>query len=149
MQRIKMKDLKEFRQNQEFVGKTKNNHDQIMDKKPEFNTEVIGDGDEKYSDLVGKVRQHIDQLVNGEELIDELVDADGGPIEGDRSPVSDSEIETAPGQTTDDFAQSAIQPNRYMFGVYGTPYSHGSASLGETANAKARLNKILREDKKK
>lgn len=147
MQRIKMKDLKEFRQNQEFVGRTKNNQDQLVGKEPEFNNQVVDD--DKYSDLVGKVRQHIDQLVNGEEMIDELVDADGGAIEGDRSPVSDSEIETAPGQTTDDYAQSAIQPNRYMYGVHGTPYSHGSTGLGETAKAKALLNKILREDKKK
>lgn len=52
------------------------------------------------------------------EELDELVDADGSPIEGDFNAVNDTEIQTAPQQTTDDFAASAMQPNRSLSG-YG------------------------------
>ncbi len=44
--------------------------------------------------------------------LDELVDADGSPIEGDRNAIGDVEIEVPQGQTTDDFATSGIQPRR-------------------------------------
>lgn len=39
--------------------------------------------------------------------LDELVDADGSPISGDRNAVNDTEIEVPSGQTTDDFVQSS------------------------------------------
>lgn len=62
------------------------------------------------------------------EEIDELVDADGSPIEGDE-PIggSDSQIKTAPQQTTDDFVAQAIQPRRSLGGVYG----YGTRRVGE------------------
>lgn len=78
------------------------------------------------------------------EELDELVDADGSPIEGSKVDVNDTEIETAPQQTSDEFANSAIQPNRYFYGIGGTAYSRGarvqseSEDLGETAKAKMR-----------
>ena len=84
-----------------------------------------------------------------EETLDELVDADGSPIEGDRNVVSNSEIETSPGQTTDDFVQSARQPNQgydNMFGG-GTPYSRGGHYTMENQRAKDILLKILKEGK--
>lgn len=66
------------------------------------------------------------------EDIEELVDADGSPIEGDRNPTNDSEIETAPQATSDDHAKNAIQPNRYYYGVGGTAYSHGARVQSES-----------------
>jgi translation elongation factor EF-G len=77
------------------------------------------------------------------EKIEELVDDDGAPIEGDRTPTNDSEIETAPQQTTDDFAKSAIQPNRYYYGFAGTPYSHGSKIRSESE--KERAKKLMKD----
>jgi len=75
-------------------------------------------------------KQHCgDHIGNGEkqdEFIEELVDADGSEIEGDRNPTNDSEIEVPDQQTSDEFAQSAIQPNRYYYGMGGTAYSHGA-----------------------
>jgi len=76
--------------------------------------------------------------------LDELVDADGSPIEGDRNPVNNSEIETAPQQTTDDFANSAIQPNRYFYGLGGTAYSHG-----QHIQAESEKNRVAEEKMKK
>jgi hypothetical protein len=87
-----------------------------------------------------------------EEDIEELVDADGSPIEGDRNPVSNSEIETAPQQTSDDFADSAIQPNRRYYGYGGTPYSHGRRITGEGEDdlegeelAEAKMKKMVED----
>lgn len=98
-------------------------------------------------------RNHYDksQKVQPEEQIDELVDVDGSPIEGDRNPVADSEIEVDPGQTTDDFVASAIQPRRDFFGVYGNPYSRGNVhtTMESERKAKQLLSSILKESKRK
>jgi hypothetical protein len=70
-----------------------------------------------------------------EEDLDELVDADGSPIGdgkgSDRTPTNDTEIEVPDQQTSDEFAQQAIQPNRYYYGYGGTAYSHGHTVEGE------------------
>lgn len=71
-------------------------------------------------------------LKSDKDDIEELVDADGSPIEGDRNATNDSEIETAPQGTSDDHAKAAIQPNRYYYGVGGTAYSHGARVQSES-----------------
>jgi hypothetical protein len=71
--------------------------------------------------------------------LDELIDADGSPIEGDRNPVNNSEIETAPQATSDDHAALAIQPNRYYYGVGGTAYSHGARVQAESELTEAEI----------
>jgi len=55
--------------------------------------------------------------IDGDEL-DELVNSTGGVISGDDIETP-SEIKTAPQNTTDNFAQTAIQPNRYLYNVNG------------------------------
>jgi hypothetical protein len=95
-------------------------------------------------EVSGKTNKKVE---NEKEVIDELVDTEGAPISGDRSPVSDSEIETAPQQTTDDFVQSGIQPNIDFFGYGGTPYSRGRLYAVESAKAKAIIERILKEGK--
>jgi len=86
--------------------------------------------------------------------LDELVDADGSPIgngEGSsRNPVSDSEIETSPQGTTDDYANDAIQPNNYFYGLGGTAYSRGYHVQGENIEnedtiAEAKMKKIIED----
>lgn len=72
--------------------------------------------------------------------LEELVDVDGSPIEGDRNPTNNSEIETAPQQTTDDFRNQATQPNRNVNGYAGTGYN--TRRVGE-AKIETILNKIL------
>jgi len=60
--------------------------------------------------------------------IEELVNSNGEPIEGDDVTPDSSQIKTAPQQTTDDFVKTSRQHNTYaysMFGAGGTPYSHG------------------------
>lgn len=59
--------------------------------------------------------------------VDELVDADGGIIDGDKSYETTSQIQTAPQQDTDSFVVTAKQKFRYPYGYSygGTPYSHG------------------------
>lgn len=91
------------------------------------------------------------------EEIEELVDADGSPIEGSKNQTNDSEIETAPQQTTDKFAKSAVQPNRWYYGADGTPYSRGSRSGsgglagiyedGEEVNEDEELAESINKDK--
>lgn len=44
--------------------------------------------------------------------IDELVDADGSPIEGSKPNQNDNEIESSPMQTSDEFVAMSMQPNR-------------------------------------
>lgn len=99
-------------------------------------------------------RYHYDRTTKAqsqeEDSIEELVDTDGSPIEGDRNPVSNSEIEVSPGQTTDDFVDSARQPNMGYDGMYGMGggYSHGKRYVAaESAMAKVILSKILKENK--
>lgn len=80
------------------------------------------------------------------EVIDELVGAMGGEISGDDKNVNNSEIKVAPGATTDDFAAMAIQPNRYLYGVTGSAYSHGSrGGTMESVQAKDKMIKLLEE----
>ena len=82
---------------------------------------------------------------NKKEDLDELINADGSPIEGDRNPVNNSEIETAPQQTSADFAQSAIQPRRWYNSYYGTPYSHGHRGYTESVD----LDEVARQKMEK
>lgn len=71
------------------------------------------------------------KLINeAKKELDELVDADGSPIEGDRNPVNDTEIEVPKGQTTDDFAVSAIQPRR-PHNTYGGTSSAWTSRVSE------------------
>lgn len=85
--------------------------------------------------------------------LEELVDADGAPIGGDkgsdRTPTNNSEIETAPQATSDDHADAAIQPNRYFYGFGGTAYSHGhrvqAAESVEDKIAEAKMKKIIED----
>jgi hypothetical protein len=87
----------------------------------------------------------------GEEQLDELVDGDGGHIEGGtKDSTGDIEVKTAPGQTTDDYAQSAIQPNNYFYGIYGTPYSSGSRYVTNESKEKVlnKIKKIISENNK-
>lgn len=77
------------------------------------------------------------------EELDELVDVDGSPIEGDRTPTNDSEIEVAPQQTTDDFADQAMQPDRNLSGYSGSGYR--TRRVGE-AKVEVIVQKILEND---
>ncbi len=73
------------------------------------------------------------------EEIEELVDVDGSPIEGDRVVNNNSEIEVSPQQTSADFADAAIQPNRFFNAYYGTPYSHGEKIYTESEMKMAKM----------
>jgi hypothetical protein len=67
--------------------------------------------------------------VNFKDDIEELVDADGDPIEGSDSSDNNTEVKTAPQQTTDDFVASSRQPNMNYYSAYGMgggQYSRGS-----------------------
>jgi hypothetical protein len=74
------------------------------------------------------------------EEIDEFVNGMGAGISGDEKNVNNSEIETSPQATTDQFAQKAIQPNRYLYNVNSVGALGGGAggSLGETQDKKAK-----------
>jgi len=74
--------------------------------------------------------------------LDELVNSDGSPINGDEVETS-SQITTAPQATTDDFNDAAIQPNRYLFNVGGSGYSRGAAVHMESIK-KISKNKMLK-----
>lgn len=91
------------------------------------------------------------EIVSDEkEAIDELVDGDGSAIEGGMHNFSaNSEIRTAPGQTTDDYAASGIQPNNYFYGLYGSAYSRGSGRATSESKERAvdKIKKILKEGK--
>ena len=94
-----------------------------------------------------KVKSEVETEENEDvEVIDELVGPMGGEISGDDKNVNNSEIETAPQATTDDFAAMAIQPNRYLYGVTGSAYSHGSrGGTMESVEAKDKMIKLLEE----
>jgi hypothetical protein len=84
--------------------------------------------------------------------LEELVDADGSPIGGDkgsdRTPTNDSEIETSPQGTTDAHASTAIQPNRYYYGAGGSAYSHGAHVSNESIEdklAESKMKKIIED----
>ncbi len=62
--------------------------------------------------------------------LEELVNPDGSPIEGDRNAVNDTEIEVPNAQTTDDFAASAIQPRR-PYNAYGGTASAWTSKVTE------------------
>lgn len=66
------------------------------------------------------------EVIDEVEVIDELVTSTGGQISGDEKNVNNSEIKTAPQNTTDSFNAMAIQPNRYLYGVTGSAYSAGA-----------------------
>lgn len=87
--------------------------------------------------------------------LDELVDGEGSPIEGDLVKTNDgglvnnTQITTAPQQTSDEFATLAIQPRRYF---YNTAYSHGDRGTPrESVNPseKKELDEVAKEKMKK
>jgi hypothetical protein len=79
------------------------------------------------------------EVIDEEEEITELVTATGGEISGDDKNVNNSEIKTAPQNTTDSFNAMAIQPNRYLYGVTGSGYSTGTrAGTMESINKLAK-----------
>ncbi len=75
------------------------------------------------------------------EELTELVDGDGAPIEGDDVDNYDSQVKTAPNQTTDDFAQSGIQPNDYY---YNSAYMTGGVKVRE-AESKEKMSKLIED----
>lgn len=85
----------------------------------------------------------------GEETLDELVNSDGTLVGGNRTsdrPTAnnDSQIKTAPQQTTNDYAAGAVQPRSMFRGGMGGAYSHGSAAgMGESVNKNN--GKIIKE----
>lgn len=82
--------------------------------------------------------------------IDELVDADGSPIEGDKVDTNDSEIETSPQQTSDEFVDSAMQPNRQFYGLGSTSYSRGARVQHENIEEEVEeLDEVARDRMKK
>jgi len=80
-----------------------------------------------------------------EEVIDELVNGSGGAISGDEKNVNNSEIKTAPQNTTDQFNSTAIQPNRYLYGVTGSAYSAGARAGTMEGVAKDKMLKLLED----
>jgi hypothetical protein len=80
--------------------------------------------------------------------LDELVDGDGSEIEGDKADVNNTEIETAPQQTSDEFAASAIQPNRRYYGIGGA-YSSGTMVRGEGVEDIEELDETAKDNMKK
>ena len=71
--------------------------------------------------------------------IEELIDSDGSEISGDKPEfVNNSEIEVSPQETSADYADMAIQPNRGYYGYSGNNYSHGNSHLREVAKEKMR-----------
>jgi hypothetical protein len=90
----------------------------------------------------------VDTEIDEVEEIDELVNSMGGGISGDKPSANNSEIETAPQATTDDFVDAAIQPNRRLFNVGGAQYSRGvdfSGNESIDALAKNKLIKLLED----
>jgi hypothetical protein len=82
-------------------------------------------------------------VIDEEEIIDELVTSTGGSISGDDKNVNNSEIKTAPQNTTDQFNAMAIQPNRYLYGVTGSAYSAGARQGTMESVDKIAKDKIL------
>lgn len=75
------------------------------------------------------------------EELTELVDGDGTPIEGDDVDNYDSQVKTAPNQTTDDFVQSGIQPNDYY---YNSAYMTGGVKVRAT-ESKEKMSKLIED----
>ena len=68
--------------------------------------------------------------VEPKEPIEELIDVNGSEINGDKPEfVNNSEIEVSPQETSADYADMAIQPNRGYYGYSGNNYSHGNSHL--------------------
>jgi hypothetical protein len=80
-----------------------------------------------------KVETELDEV----EELDEFVNSVGAGISGDEKNANNSEIETSPQATTDDFAQKAIQPNRYLYNVN----SVGPRVMGITGEAEDKIAK--------
>jgi len=75
------------------------------------------------------------------EDISELVDGDGTPIKGGDIDNYDSQIKTAPSQTTDDYEESGIQPNDYY---YNAAYMVGGAKVRESIS-KEKMRNIIED----
>lgn len=74
-------------------------------------------------------------------IIKEFVNPDGTFISGDRNKVNDTEIETAPQQTTDDFIQATGQNNNYYTGTGQTSTSR--KAIGEDVDLELELNEDI------
>lgn len=88
-------------------------------------------------DFLGVDKETLISISKDEEgLLDELVDDDGTLVGGGQKSgrprhTNDSEIWTAPQQTTADYAKGVSQPRRF-YAMGGTPYSHGSIGAMES-----------------
>jgi hypothetical protein len=99
-------------------------------------------------------------ITNGIKL-DELIDMDGSPIEGDFNP-GYSDIQTGPiaktyddnsdykkgVSTTTDKMSRYVQPRSWwnLYGYNGTPYSHGSRGVSESEVTEALVDKNENKD---
>lgn len=78
--------------------------------------------------------------------LDELVNGMGAEISGDEKNVNNTEIKTAPQATTDQFADVAIQPNRYLYNVGGVGITGSRTGTNISDNyeiAKAKMINLL------
>ena len=75
------------------------------------------------------------------EKISELIDLDGAAIEGDDVDNNDSQIKTAPQQTTDDYEESGVQPNGYF---YNAAYLTGGNKVRESIS-KDRMGNLIED----
>jgi hypothetical protein len=98
-----------------------------------------------------KIKESLDvdviEIDEDVEEIDELVNALGGPISGDEKSVNNSEIETAPQATSDDFNRVAVQPNRYLFNVNSVGPRVSGVNAAESVNkiAKDKMFSLLED----
>jgi hypothetical protein len=86
---------------------------------------------------IKKVKDDLEGDLEETEIVDELVNGLGGSISGDEKNVNNSEIKTAPQNTTDQHADTAIQPNRPLYNVN----SIGGRSMGSRIQASYKIAK--------
>jgi hypothetical protein len=86
---------------------------------------------------IKKVKDDLEDDLEETEIVDELVNGLGGSISGDEKNVNNSEIKTAPQNTTDQHADTAIQPNRPLYNVN----SIGGRSMGSRIQASYKIAK--------
>ena len=93
-------------------------------------------------------KKEVEEVTDIDEVeeIDELVGSMGDSISGDKSSIrNNSEIETAPTATTDDFNQVAIQPNRYLYNFDSAGGRSRAYNESENILAKDKMIKLLEE----
>jgi len=94
-----------------------------------------------------KIEPELDLELDEEiEELDEFVNGMGAGISGDKPEVNNSEIETAPQATSDDHADNAIQPNRYLYNVDGVgARGNGTVSMENYDIAKGKMLDLLED----